>query len=92
MQVIRGDLAAGIAHLKAQAGKDIYAHGGAGFARALIAGDLIDEYHLVTHPVALGRGLAIFSGIPETRNLALVESRNFPKGAVANIYRPVRKE
>ena len=92
VQVIRGDLVAGIAHLKAQPGKDIYAHGGASFARSLIAADLIDEYRLVTHPVALGRGLAIFSGIPETRALTLVESKSFPKGAVANIYRPVRKE
>jgi dihydrofolate reductase len=91
VQVIRGDLATGIAHLKAQPGKDIYAHGGASFARALIAGDLIDEYHLVIHPVVLGRGLAIFSGLPQGRDLALVESRSFPKGAVANIYRPIKE-
>jgi dihydrofolate reductase len=92
VQIIRGDLATGIAHLKAQPGKDIYAHGGASFARALIAADLIDEYHLVMHPVAIGRGLAIFSGIAQTRDLKLVESKSFPKGAVANIYHPVRKE
>jgi dihydrofolate reductase len=91
VQIIRGDLATGIAHLKAQPGKDIYAHGGASFARALIAADLIDEYHLVIHPVVLGRGLAIFSGLPQSRDLALVESKSFPKGAVANIYRPVKE-
>jgi dihydrofolate reductase len=89
-EIIRGDLAAGVARLKAQSGKDIYAHGGASFARALIAGGLIDEYHLVIHPVVIGRGLAIFSGIKEARDLALVESKNFPKGAVANIYRPIK--
>ena len=92
VQIIRGDLATGIAHLKAQPGKDIYAHGGAGFARALIAADLIDAYHLVIHPVALGRGLALFSSLPQSRDLALVESKSFPKGAVANIYHPVRKD
>lgn len=90
-EIIRGDLAAGIARLKAQPGKDIYAHGGASFARALIAADLIDEYHLVIHPVVLGRGLAIFSGLPQSRDLALVESKSFPKGAVANIYRPIKE-
>ncbi len=90
-EIIRGDLGAGIAHLKARGGKDIYAHGGAGFARSLIAGGLVDEYHLVTHPVALGRGLAIFSGIGPMRELELVESKSFPSGAVANIYRPVRR-
>jgi dihydrofolate reductase len=91
VQVIRGDMATGIAHLKEQPGKDIYAHGGASFARALIAADLVDEYHLVIHPVAIGRGLAIFSGIPQNRDLALMESKSFPTGALANIYRPVRK-
>jgi dihydrofolate reductase len=89
-QVIRGDLAQGVAYLKAQDGKDIYAHGGASFARSLIVGGLVDEYHLVIHPVVIGRGLAIFSGIGQSRDLALVESKNFPKGAVVNIYRPAK--
>jgi dihydrofolate reductase len=88
VQVIRGDLATGIAYLKEQAGKDIYAHGGASFVRSLIATGLVDEYHLVIHPVVLGRGLAIFSGIGAPRDLELVESKPFPKGAVVQIYRP----
>lgn len=91
VQVIRGDQAQGVAYLKAQDGKDIYAHGGAGFARALIAAGLVDEYHLVIHPVILGRGLAIFSGAG-ARDLELVESRPFPKGAVVNIYRSLSQE
>jgi len=91
VQVIRGDLGAGIAHLKSQGdARPVVAHGGARFARALAAADLVDEYHLITHPVALGRGLAIFSGLPAARRLSLVENRAFPKGAVLNIYRPVR--
>jgi len=88
-EIIRGDLASEIAHLKAQPGKDILAHGGAGFARSLIAANLIDEYQLVTHPVVLGKGLPIFSDIAAARDLTLVESRSFPKGAVANVYRPL---
>ena len=89
-EIIRGDLAAGIARLKARDGADIYAHGGASFARALIAGDMIDEYHLVSHPVAIGRGLAIFSGVKQLRDFKLMENKSFPKGAVANIYRPIK--
>ncbi|MFO1249345.1 MAG: dihydrofolate reductase family protein [Alphaproteobacteria bacterium] len=88
--VIRGDLAAGIAHVKTQSDKDIYAHGGAGFARALVAADLVDEYHLITHPVVLGRGLAVFSG-GGARDLELVESKSFPGGAIASIYRPAKE-
>jgi dihydrofolate reductase len=87
-EIIRGDLATEIARLKAQQGKDILAHGGAGFARSLIAANLIDEYRLVTHPVVVGRGLPIFSDIAAPRDLTLVGSRSFPKGAIANIYRP----
>jgi dihydrofolate reductase len=87
-EIIRGDLATEIARLKAQPGKDVLAHGGAGFARSLIALNLIDEYRLVTHPVVLGKGLPIFSDIAATRDLKLVESRSFPRGAVANVYRP----
>jgi dihydrofolate reductase len=87
-EIIRGDLKTEIARLKAQPGKDILAHGGAGFARSLIAANLIDEYSLVTHPVVLGKGLPIFSDIAAKRDLKLVASRSFPKGAVASVYRP----
>jgi len=87
-EIIRGDLATEIARLKAQQENDILAHGGAGFARSLIAANLIDEYRLVTHPVVVGKGLPIFSDIAAPRDLTLVESRSFPKGAIANIYRP----
>jgi dihydrofolate reductase len=88
VEIIRGDLAEGVAYLKAKDGKDIYAHGGASFARALTAAKLVDEYHLVTHPVVLGRGQAIFSGIAGAQNLELVDSKSYPKGSVINIYRP----
>ena len=87
VELIRGGLAAGIQHLKEIHDKPIYAHGGASFARALIAADLVDEYRLIVHPVALGRGLAIFSGLPATRHLQHVESKSFSKGAVLNIHR-----
>lgn len=60
-RVARGDLAAEIANLKKEPGKDILAHGGARFAQGLVGLGLVDEYHLVVHPVALGRGLALFS-------------------------------
>jgi dihydrofolate reductase len=45
-----GDLTEEIARLKRQPGKDILAHGGAGFARALSERRLIDEYRLFVHP------------------------------------------
>jgi dihydrofolate reductase len=81
------DLAGEITRLKKMQGKPILAHGGAGFARSLIATGLIDAYHLVTHPVALGRGLAIFSELTGPLTLKLISAQTFPAGANARIYR-----
>jgi dihydrofolate reductase len=85
--VANGDLSEEIAKMKAQDGKPIIAHGGAGFARSLIATGLIDQYALLVHPVALGKGLPIFSDLATPRSLTLVSTRVFPKGSVAQIYR-----
>ena len=87
--VASSDLAEEITRLKAKDGKPIFAHGGAAFARSLIAENLVDEYVLLVYPIALGKGLPIFSDLPAPRPLTLVRSRTFPSGAVAQIYRPV---
>src|SRR6185437_13363453 len=50
--VAAGELADEITRLKAQDGKPIIAHGGASFARSLIAADLVDQYVLLVHPIA----------------------------------------
>lgn len=85
--VASGDLAKEVADLKAKDGKPIIAHGGASFARSLIAAGLVDQYHLLVHPVALGKGLPIFSGLTAPRRLHLLSTKVFPKGAMARIYR-----
>ena len=87
-RIFDGDLAEGIRKLKSEPGKPISAIGGAGFMRSLIATGLIDEYYLVTHPVVLGGGLAIFNGIEHPLDLKLADIRTFPGGIVAHIYRP----
>ncbi len=84
-RVFNGDLAEEIRNLKAEPGKPISAIGGAGFMRNLIATGLIDEYHLITHPVMLGEGLSIFTGVPQL-DLKLVDVKAFPGGIVAHTY------
>ena len=86
--VANGDLRDEIARLKAQPGKDIMAHGGANFAQELVAHRLVDEYRLMIHPVVLGKGLALFSALPEPVDLQLVSSQTFRSGAMAQVYRP----
>jgi dihydrofolate reductase len=86
--VASGKLADEIARLKAQPGKDILAHGGASFAQSLVREALVDEYRLVIHPVALGRGLALFSGLTQPLHLKLISHTAFGSGSVAQVYRP----
>lgn len=85
-RVFDGDLAEGIRELKAESGKPVVAVGGAGFMQNLIATGLIDEYHLAIHPVVLGSGLPIFTGLYIPLYLNLTEVKVFPKGIVAKKY------
>ena len=87
-QIANGDLATEIGRLKQQPGKDIVAHGGAGFAQSLARLGLIDEYRLVVHPVALGVGLPLFAELPMPLDLKLVGTSIFASGVVAQVYRP----
>jgi len=85
--VASGDLAEEVAKLKAQAGKPILAHGGVSFARSLVARGLVDQFVLGVHPVALGKGLPLFSELAAATPLKLVNSKVFPGGSVAQTYR-----
>jgi dihydrofolate reductase len=84
--VARGDLAEEVVRLKEQPGNFILAHGGAGFARSLVASGLIDEYRLVIHPVVLGRGEPLFSGLRSPVDLRLISATPFGSGVVAAVY------
>jgi dihydrofolate reductase len=85
-RIARGDLAEEIARLKAEPGGDLMAHGGAAFAQSLARLDLIDEYRLMTHPVAVGSGLPLFSELPAPLRFELVEATAYG-GTIARVYR-----
>lgn len=83
-RIERRPLPEAFAELKAEEGGPILVHGGATLARALSREGLIDVYHLIVHPIALGSGLPIF----DTRvDLEPAESRQFPGGTVLMSYR-----
>jgi dihydrofolate reductase len=86
--VASGDLAKEVAKLKAQEGKPIIAHGGASFARSLVAEGLVDQYDLLVHPIALGKGLPMFTDLAMPRRFKLISAKAFPAGSLAQIYRP----
>jgi dihydrofolate reductase len=82
--IATGDLADEVSRLKRErTGGYLLAHGGARFARSLVATGLIDEYRLVVVPVVLGAGERIF-----TAPLAIVPERTiaFSGGVVAHVF------
>jgi dihydrofolate reductase len=87
-RIARGDLAAEIAAIKDEPGPDVMVHGGASFAAALAAQDLIDEYCLVIQPAAIGSGQGLFAKRPAPLHLELIEARSFECGVVVHVYRP----
>ena len=87
-RVFDGDLATEIRRLKQENGAEIIAHGGAGFAQSLVATGLIDEFRLMVHPVALGKGLSLFGRLSQQIRLRLVDIKSFPAGSAAHIYLP----
>ncbi len=49
---------------------------------AFLGEDLIDEFHLFTHPVVLGGGTPLFSPLEGRRPVRLVEARTCEPGVV----------
>ncbi len=90
--VANSDLADAVAHWKAQPGGDIRVLGGAHFAQALAAAQLVDEFQLMVCPVALGAGVALFAGLAQPLDLQLVSAQQFNGGAMALVYRPAPVE
>jgi dihydrofolate reductase len=85
-QIARGDLAEEISSLKREPGKDLVAWGGVAFAQALAANDLVDEYRLVTHPLAAGVGAPLFKDLQTPLAMQLVDSQTFTSANV-RVYR-----
>ncbi len=73
--------------LREQEGRPILIGGGASMANVFIEHGLVDEYRLMIHPVAIGRGKPLFGGITKPVYLELVSSQRLSSGAVALCYR-----
>ena len=86
----KGDIAEEVNKLKNMPGRNIIAYGGAAFASSLIKSGLVDEFHFIINPVALGGGLSIFNTISSILNLTLVNSTSYTCGIVVLKY--VRKQ
>lgn len=86
-QIVSGNLKEEILRLKQEDGKDMML-GGVDMPSQLMELDLIDEYHLVVHPVLAGEGARLLKGItlPEQLQLKLAETKVLKDGIVALRY------
>jgi dihydrofolate reductase len=73
--------------LKQQPGKAVYVVGGPGLVASLVNADLLDELHLIVHPVVTGGGTALFGGIVERQVLDLVSAEPAASGRLHLTYR-----
>lgn len=73
-----------ITDLKSQNHGNTIVYGGATLVSSLINSNLIDEYHLIINPTALGQGLPIFK---KPTNLKMVNSKPFECGIIVNHYK-----
>jgi dihydrofolate reductase len=87
-RLMRDDILTALPALKKEFDGDLDV-GGAMLAAPLVERNLVDEYRLVVHPVALGGGTPFFP--PGVRlDLRLVDTKTFDNGATLLIYRPRR--
>lgn len=88
--IISDDLAARFTELKQQPGGDLQINGGAELAANLTELGLIDEYHVVVHPVVLGGGKRLYEDGKPRRPMKLLESRTFDGQNVLLRYAPAQ--
>ena len=85
--LIKGNTPEEIAKLKQGPGGNIAILGSAALVQSLMGCDLIDEYQLMVHPIAIGSGKRLFpTGV--NLPLKLVESKAFTSGVILLRYLP----
>lgn len=86
-RIVHSNPAGELLKLKQQAGKKVSVDS-VSMLPELIAAGLIDEFHLVVHPVIVGKGRRLFDtgSIQENLNLKLVDTIIFKSGCIALHY------
>jgi len=75
-----------IRRMKADDGKNMLIVGSASIVQQLTALRLIDEYHLLVHPVILSQGKPLFHGLEQRHPLKLLEAKPFENDVVLLRY------
>jgi dihydrofolate reductase len=73
--------------LKNEPGGNIGMSGSVSVVRQLLAAGLLDELHLLVHPIAVRKGMRLFDE-GETIPLTLISSETFKTGVLNLVYGP----
>jgi dihydrofolate reductase len=90
-ELVSGNIRQQVEALKSQPCKDIWLIGGAALTTSFITEGLIDEISLAVHPILLGQGKPLFSGIPGRIPLTLTDSKAYSSGLVTLTYSLARR-
>jgi len=78
-----------IRKMKDEPGPGMVILGSGSIVSQLALEHLIDEYHMMVDPVALGQGRTMFAGITEKLTLKLTKTRTFGNGKIFLCYEPI---
>ena len=86
---LQGDLVEAVKKLKGEPGEGpIAVSGSISIVRQLLAAGLLDELHLLVHPVAVRKGTRLFDDADARIPLRLASSRAFENGVLDLLYEP----
>jgi len=86
--LLGADVVGAVTALKAEPGFDLQIIGSGNLIQSLQAASLIDEYHVWSFPVVLGRGKRLFEATAKPGALRLVSTRTSVTGVVMSTYVP----
>jgi dihydrofolate reductase len=86
-ELLKPDFVDAVTALKNEPGGDIAMSGSVSVVRQLLAGCLLDELHLLIHPIAVGKGARLFDHGPSLP-LDLISSKTFTTGVLHLVYGP----
>lgn len=87
-ELLQGDLVEAVTALKKEPGDtQIGMSGSVSVVRQLLAAGLIDELHLLVHPIAVRKGMRLFDD-GEALPLKLIRSETFSTGVLNLVYGP----
>jgi dihydrofolate reductase len=85
---LQGDLVEAVTALKNEPGGNIALSGSVSVVRQLLAAGLLDELHLLVHPIAVRKGMRLFDEGDTPIPLTLISSETFKTGVLNLVYGP----